>query len=97
MIFLLRRILALFLAVNKKLSMSIVRANTARFASVYRLLRMPFRCQANRLKWVGSLLSTGQKPFQKCRGDVALLEVGVVEDAAVEWDGGLDAFDDEFV
>lgn len=38
-----------------------------------------------------------QEPFKEGRGDVALLEVGVVEDAAVERDGGLDAFDDEFV
>lgn len=39
----------------------------------------------------------GQEPFQERRGDVAFLEIGVVEDAAVERDSGLDAFDHEFV
>lgn len=38
-----------------------------------------------------------EKPFQECRGHMTLLEIGVVEDPAVEWNGGLDAFDDEFV
>lgn len=40
---------------------------------------------------------TGKEPFKERRRDVAFLEVGVVEDAAVERDGGFDAFDDEFV
>ena len=38
-----------------------------------------------------------QEPLQERRGDVAFWEVGVVEDAAVERNRGLDAFDDEFV
>ena len=40
---------------------------------------------------------TRQEPFQERRGDVAFLEVWIVEDAAVERDGGLDTCDDEFV
>ncbi len=39
----------------------------------------------------------GEEPLKEGRGDMAFLEVGIVEDAAVERDGGLDAFDDEFV
>ena len=39
----------------------------------------------------------GKEPFDKRRGDVALLEVGVIEDAFVEGNGCLDAFDHEFV
>jgi len=40
---------------------------------------------------------TRQEPLKKRRRDMAFLEVWIVEDAAVERDGGLDTFDDEFV
>ena len=46
-----RRILAFFLAVNKKVSTSLDRANTARFVSLFRLLLMPLRCQSESIHW----------------------------------------------
>ena len=39
----------------------------------------------------------GEETFEEGGGDVAFLEVGVVEDAFVKRDGRLDAFDDEFI
>ena len=38
----------------------------------------------------------GKESFQERGGDVTLLEVGIFEDPAVQRDGGLDTFDDEF-
>lgn len=46
-----RRILAFFLAVNKKVSASLDRANTVRFVSLFRLLLMPLRCQSESIRW----------------------------------------------
>ena len=40
---------------------------------------------------------TGEESFEEGGGDVALLEVWVVEDAFVQRNGRLDAFDNEFV
>ena len=51
MIFLPRRILAFFLAGNKKLSTGLDRANTARFVSLFRLLLMPLRFQSKSISW----------------------------------------------
>lgn len=42
-------------------------------------------------------MSAGKESFEECRGDMALLEVGIVEDTFVQGDGGLDAFDDKLV
>lgn len=39
----------------------------------------------------------GEEPIEERRRDVPLLEVGVVKDTFVQGDGGLNAFDDEFV
>ena len=40
---------------------------------------------------------SGEEALQERGRHVPLLEVWVVKDAFVEWDGGLDAFDDKFV
>ena len=39
----------------------------------------------------------GEEAFEEDGRDVTLLEVGIVENALVQWDGCLDAFDHEFV
>ena len=39
----------------------------------------------------------GKKAVKECRGDMSLLEIGIVENSPMERDRRLDAFDDKFI